>query len=173
MIKTRIAFILMLLSIATSVIAQERVKFLCKGAKPNPEHRYLNGTTTSGVVNLAPNTSSLYSGTIWEKVSVGGDVFIFRCLNNNNSNPKAKFFYLNGVTSTGQVNLASDKDAPNSGTHWKEVHLKDGTLAFQCLNSSLNPKGVFLNGNTATGGVNLAGDNNEKNNSGTHWAIER
>ena len=170
MIKTVTSSLLLLLCIATTSIAQERVKLLCKGLPAKPEYQYLNGTTTNGLVNLAPNKNVLYSGSIWEKMSLGGNVFAFRCLNDH---PNPKYVYLNGITSTGEVKLAPDTKPPYSGTHWKEVRLKDGTVAYECLNNDHNPKYLFLNGMPGTGVVNLVADKNESGTVGTHWMLER
>ncbi len=121
----KISFLLAAITtIGFNANAQERVKLLCQGNFHNPKYQYLNGVTTNGVVNLAPEADRAHSGAWWEKVRLGRDEVAFRCLGSYN-NPR--YVYLNGQTGNGAVNLVADTQP--SGTHWREIHLHDGTVA--------------------------------------------
>jgi hypothetical protein len=145
----------------------EEVTLWCKGKDVNPEHRFLNGNTNNGVVDLSPDADpKRFSGAVWQVEHLQGREVLLKCMGSVH-NPK--YVYLNGLTADGKVELAPDTKGAFSGTHWEEVVQQDGTIAFRCLGTNKNPKYEFLNGLTRSGGVNLTGDTREGDASGTHW----
>ena len=154
---------------AAAAWGQEQVTLLCRGKIQNEAHRFLNGNTNNGAVDLAVEADQAHhSGAIWEVVHLKEGEVAFRCMGNVH-NPK--FVFLNGMTGDGKVNLAPDTNPPYTGTHWKEMRLPDGTMTYLCMGTDKNTQHRYLNGLTQTGGVDLAADNDEANASGTHWEV--
>lgn len=60
--------------------------------------------------------------------------------------------YLNGATTTGEVNLQSD--ATLSGVNWKVEYAPNGLVYLRCMGDLDGSR--YLHGYTTTGGVNMA-----------------
>lgn len=139
------------------------VHIYCLGHIDGP--RYLNGSTSDGVVNMSTSTEYPTTGVKW-KIERTQEGFInLRCMGHIDG-----VRYLNGNTIEGVVNMSNELVYPTTGTRWTLVRKKDGNYHIKCEG---HIDGIrYLNGNTVTGEVNLSNELVFPT-TGTSWRISK
>jgi hypothetical protein len=84
----------------------------CRGNVEGP--RFLDGRTADGTVGLAPNTKKPFTGTVWQAVQLGNEIYNFKCLGATEGSR-----FLDGRTPNGSVGLAPNTNPPFTGTRWR------------------------------------------------------
>lgn len=98
----------------SNIVSGALVTLECQGDFHNPNFRFLDGLTQTGIVKLSPDTGGAFTGTHWqcsERFSDG--TFTFASAGALDGGR-----YLDGRTGDGSVALAGDTLPPFSGTAW-------------------------------------------------------
>ncbi|WP_217545586.1 hypothetical protein [Streptomyces sp. GbtcB6] len=150
-----------------------RVTVKCEGTIPGPP--YLNGKTIEGTVDLAPDHTPTFSGTVWEMREVARDdkgrpVVVLRCEGTSHEGKDDRF--LDGHTADGTVALAPDTSQPFSGTQWSLIQSDHPPFVhLMCRGTGTGDK-RFLDGRTKNGTVGLIADPKPPQFTGAFWAVE-
>lgn len=95
-----------------------------------------------------------------------GDIVTLENVDGSNGNTDV---WLNGLTTTGAVDMAPATTESYTGTRWQVKAFGNGVFSFANLGNLVNPDAVWLNGQTGTGDIGLVSD--IENHSGTKWTL--